>query len=82
MDTSGLQSGEAVVDSTMTLAAGERTTFVLGLVPNRPEMSPVRFPAADAFRTIVSGDIYHNVAKAGNAASLSANSNEVQAVIP
>ncbi len=43
--TSGLQSGKVVVDSTMTLAAGERTTFSVGLVPNRPEMSLVPFPA-------------------------------------
>jgi len=80
--TSGLQSGKVVIDSTMTLAVGERTTFSVGLVPNRPEMSLVRFPAPDAFRTVVSGNICHNVAKAGNAAGLSANSNEVQAVIP
>jgi hypothetical protein len=80
--TPSLHSGKVVVGSTTTLAAGERTTFSLGLVPNRPEMSLVRFPPSDAFRAVVSGNIYHNAAKAGNAASLSANSNEVQAVIP
>jgi hypothetical protein len=81
--TLSLQSGDVVVDSTRTLAAGERTTFSASLVPNRPEISLLRFPAFGCISELyVSGIIYHNVAKAENRASLSAKSNEVQAVIP
>jgi len=81
--TLSLQSGNVVVDSTRTLAAGERTTLSVSCVPNRPEMSLLRFPALGCISELyVSGIIYHNVAKAENRAGLSAKSNEVQAVIP